>query len=439
MKQMPSTLYLFLKQEWITVGVYCVATLLFFMIVFAGGINSTAADRSGHQSITLLLMSMLSVFVGLYLGSGFLRLKQSPLWKILPSYKHTLVASLVAAAMLYAIVQSIAMFYADWSWPIALLAPPAITLLTAQAVIGSNLIMKVILPISPFVLFQLNYFYIDQNIILAFLLVVAIAAIYLNYINDKVESELTLGLMSSNIDQQLKSVSIQKINNIIGDFFIKLGVKNNFSNLSVALMRPKNRFGISSIFGSLIALFFFHSMEDGKIELEGLAAFMFTTILLGVFIELKMLAKQCKPFAHLYSGEDFWILKKKILSTLQRYILFQATIYIVGLSTLSFWLTHFIEPMTLIRYTLSVSLVGMIFLPAFLCLNWFTVNFKLISVVLLYVASAIVACGWFYDSTISTNLYLQIGLSLSGLILIGFLARLWWKTQPIELFFRTHG
>jgi hypothetical protein len=443
MKQMPSTLYIFLKQEWITVGVYCIATLLFFVIIFAGGHDSNSIDPSSrnisnHQFITILLISMLSIFVGLYLGSGFLRLKQSHLWKTLPSYKQTLVASFVAAAAIYAVIQSVPMVYAGWGLATALLAPTAVTLLTAQAVIGSNFMMKVILPVSPFVLFQLTQFEVNPTVILGLLVLFAGLAVYLNYHNKKIENQSTLGLMSGNLEQQLKSASFQKVNSWIGDIFIKLGVKNQSTNLAVALMRPNNRFGITSIVGSLLSLLFIYSMGDDKIEIEGLAAFMLTSIFLGVFIELKVLAKQCKPFAHLYSGKNYWVFKQKVLTTLQKYLVVQGAVYIILLSLLDVFLNDFVDSTLLVRYVITITLTALIFLPAFLCVNWSSINVKLLAVVLLYIASSIVLCGWLYKTQSVSYLYFQIGLTGAGLVVIASLARAWWKTQPIELFLRTH-
>jgi len=102
------------------------------------------------------MISMLSVFVGLYLGSGFLRLKQSYLWRTMPSYRENLITSLVVAATLYALLQLVPMRYVGWSWAISIFAPCCLTLLSAQLVIGNNLIMKFVLPASPFIIFQLN-------------------------------------------------------------------------------------------------------------------------------------------------------------------------------------------------------------------------------------------------------------------------------------------
>lgn len=439
MNQIPKTLLILLKQEWITVGVYCIATILFMLIIFTGEPELSAERLSGHQSVTLMLITMLSTFIGLYLGSGFLRLKQSFLWLTLPSYRHTLISSLVLAALFYGVIQYVAMSYALWSLPIALLAPPAITLLAAQAVIGKNLIMKVILPISPFVLFQLTQFNIDLLVILCLLLVLTCLAVFMNYSNDKIENESTLGLMSGNLEKQIQNSGLQKINYRIGDFFQKLGAKNLSTNLNVALMRPNNRFGISSVIGTVAVLLFFHAVGEANFEAEGLAALLMISVLIGVFLELKLLAKQCKPFAHLFSADTHWDFKQRIITTLQKFMMIQALSYILILMLLNIFLEGFVEIELASRYILSVTLVGLIFLPAFLCLNWFSINIKLLAVIISYATLSVSLCGWFYNYHSMSSLYSQMAATILLLILVQWLAKTWWKRQPIEYFFRAHG
>ncbi len=449
MKQIPSTLYLFLKQEWITLGVYVLATLLFFSIIFAGGnqssgISFSIADASQikiseHQLIALLLNAMLSVFMGLYLGSGFLRLRQSHLWNFLPSYKLTLIISFVLAALLYAVVQSIAMRYAGWGLFTALLATASITLLTAQAIIGNQLIMKVLLPISPFILFQLTRIEISIWIILILVVSLAILALYLNYHSKNNTKEPTFALISGNTVQQNKSLHFQKVNQWIGDFFLKLGIKNSSDNLAVALMRPNNRFGITSLIGTIGALLFFHQLDGSNLEVEGIAALMMISVLTGIFMELKLLARQCKPFAHLYSGNHYWEFKKRVVTTLQKHMLMQAFIYWVILMLLSFLISDFLEPLLVSRYILAVTLIALILIPAFLCLNWYSVNFSLIGVVGLFVLLSVTLCGWLYDYESPELMLMQMTATLILVFLLQKFAKTWWKKQAIEVFFKAYG
>ena len=439
MNQIPNTLFIFLKQEWITVGVYSISTILFMLIIFTGQPEVSSEGLSGHQSVTLMLISMLSIFIGLYLGSGFLRLKQSFLWLTLPSYRQAITSSLVLASMIYGLIQFVAMDYALWSWPIALLAPPAITLLAAQAVIGNNLIMKVILPISPFVLFQLTQFHVEPLVILLLLLTFASLAIFKNYSNDKIEHESTLGLMSGNLEKQLKNSGLQKVNYRIGDFFQKLGAKNLSTNLNVALMRPNNRFGVSSVIATVAVLLFFHAVGKAEFEPEGLAALLMISVLISVFLELKLLAKQCKPFAHLYSADTYWDFKQRIITTLRKYMIVQALAYILILTLLNIFLDGFIKMDLASRYITSVTLVGLVFLPAFLCLNWFSINFKLLAVIISFAIASVAMCGWLFDYQSMSVLFLQMAATTLILILVQWLAKIWWKRQPIEYFFRAHG
>ena len=77
MRKIISTLNIFLRQEWISVGVYFLATALFIIMIFNMGLNENPGDFSIEA---LTMISMLSFFVGIYIGSGFLKLQQSYLW-----------------------------------------------------------------------------------------------------------------------------------------------------------------------------------------------------------------------------------------------------------------------------------------------------------------------------------------------------------------------
>lgn len=439
MKRVLNTLSIFLRQEWITVSVYLVATVLFLFIIFTTGVDAEGESKEEHQRITILMISMLSIFVGLYLGSGFLRLKQSYLWQSLLTYRVNLVVSFIVGAAIYGLVQLIAMRYAGWSWAISLFVPWCVTLLAAQLVIGNNLVMKCILPASPFIIFQLTRFNVDMHLLLIVLILFASLAIYLNFNNKKALNDSTLGLMSGNLEQQMKSYGIQRLNNLIGDLFLKLGFKNRSKDLSVALMQPNNRYGVSTLIIANAILLVFYFMGQMKIEIEGLAALMLVSILIGIFIELKMLARQCKPFAHIYSGENFIHFKTQVLFMLQKHLLVQASLLVATTLFLNLFLSDFVEPLTLIKYVFAVAVVAIVFLPAMLCLNWFTINFKLLGVVIAYVALAVISCGWFYNFESSNIFIVQLTLTAIALITVRYLAKRWWNSYPMEQFMRVYG
>jgi hypothetical protein len=245
--------------------------------------------------------------------------------------------------------------------------------------------------------------------------------------------------MSGNLEQQMKSYGIQRLNNLIGDLFLKLVFKNRSKDLSVALMQPNNRYGVSPLIIANAILLVFYFMGQMKIEIEGLAALMLVSILIGIFIELKMLARQCKPFAHIYSGENFIHFKTQVLFMLQKHLLVQASLLVATTLFLNLFLSDFVEPLTLIKYVFAVAVVAIVFLPAMLCLNWFTINFKLLGVVIAYVALAVISCGWFYNFESSNIFIVQLTLTAIALITVRYLAKRWWNSYPMEQFMRVYG
>ncbi|MBV1911792.1 MAG: hypothetical protein KUG78_21040 [Kangiellaceae bacterium] len=436
MKNITSTLYIFLKQEWISVAVYFLATILFLFIIYTSGLGND--DPIGHQRITIMMISLLSLFIGIYLGSGFLRLKRSHLWQTLPHYRNNLVISFVSAAAIYGTLQTTAMLYSGWSFIIAWLAPICITLLAAQLVIGNNLIMKVILPASPFIIFQLNQYNVDYQLLLVILILFASLAVYLNYENKTVLSDATIGLMSGNMMQQLKNVRVQKFNILIATIFQALGVKYRKKDLSVAFLQPNNRYGVSSSIGVTFILLFFHLINDNQMELEGISGLMLLSILMGVLMELKLLAPQSKSLAHVYSQEQHQDFKARVLAMIERHVLVQSIVYGTLILLLNSMIEDFVEPLPLIRYVATAALSAIIFMPAFLCLSWVNINFKLLAVIICYFVTTIISFGWFYNRDTMDILFLQIIGTGILLVSIRYLSKVWWRRFSMEQFMRSY-
>jgi len=156
MKRIISTLNVFLRQEIISLIVYIIATVLIVFITTRMEPSINAAGIMEPPKVSLMMISMLSIFIGFYLGSGFLRLRQSHLWFTHSHYRMNLIYSLISAAILYGVIQFFALYHVGWSLAVSLIVPACVTLLTAQLIIASNIIMKFILPATPFILFQLN-------------------------------------------------------------------------------------------------------------------------------------------------------------------------------------------------------------------------------------------------------------------------------------------
>ncbi len=438
MKPVFSTLNVFLRQEWISVAVYTIATILFVGLVFISRTNTESQlEELAHKA--LLLMSMLSIFVGIYLGTGFLRLKQSHLWHIHPYYRSNLILSLVIAAFIYALIQFIALNHAGWHWYISLLAPICMTLLAAQFVIGNNLFMKFILPATPFILFQLKIYHFHDEMILLLLVIFTSLALYLNATNHKRINKNSLGLASGNMQQQLKSATVQKINAIVAELFLLVKLPIKSKDLSIALFQPANRYGLSSVFTATFCLTVLFAIDNGKLDVTTFSALLFGSMMMGVFIELKLQARQSKAIAHLFSDKKHLLFKQKVLRVVEKHIAIQAISYLTLLSAMGWFIEDFIEHQLLLKLGLTIAVIAVVFVPLMLCLNWFRINIKLIAAMLAYIGTGILYCGWQINHSLADIITLPAIAGAAALILLRWATWSLWKRQPVEQFMRVYG
>ena len=445
MKQIASTLNVFLRQEWISVIVYMIATALFIFMIFTT--DPTTNENGIKQPIdfALRLISMLSIFIGLYLGSGFLRLQQSHLWKTHQYYRINLINSLIIASLLYGSIQLIALLKAQWPLSVALIVPTCVTLLTTQIMIARHWIMKIIFPASPFILFQFVDYQTNLGLILTALLLITFAALYLTATNYNKPKSTALGLLSGNIKDQLTSPSMQKLNHLATFIFqwLKKIKPNRYASnkdFSIALLQPSNRYGIFSTIVAICTLLLLSSVGDtGKLQVEVFTAMILGSMVLSQFMDLQLLAKQSKPFSHLYSNKQHESFKRHVVKMVEKHTFFQGFNTLIALLILSLFMNDFAEPLLLIKMGLSIILVASSFIPFMLCLDWFKVNIKLIVAVLIYSALGIVFCGWQYEHEFIDLISLEGALLITALALIRWLSIHYWNKQPLEVFMRTYG
>ena len=439
MKRFLSTLNVFLRHEIISLVVYLIATILLVFITSRMEPSINAQGEIEPVKTSLLMISMLSIFIGLYLGSGFLRLRQSHLWFTHNHYRMNLIYSLVSAALIYGVIQFLTLYHIGWSIAVAAIAPVCVTLLTAQLVIARNLIMKFIFPALPFILYQLNSYDISINILLILLLALTILAIYLNSNNNSKPQNDYLGLMSGNIRQQMKAPSMQRLNRFSMLIMQTFRVKSNKADFSEALLQPSNRYGISSVF---LASFFFiviYLIGDKKLGINVFGIMILGSMMLNQFIDIQMLSRQPKPFAHLFSKDHHALFKHKTLLMLDKHVIIQAGLTILSLLLISFFVNGLLESLVLIKLGLAIMIIARAFAPLMLCLDWFNVNLKLIIVVAAYVLTGITFCGWLLENDLSQTYGLKALGGLALLILIRIGSTYLWKRQPIEQFMRVYG
>ena len=439
MKRILSTLNVFLKQEIISLVVYSIATVLIIVITFEMKPLTNGTGIKEPVRASLIIISMASVFVGLYIGGGFLRLRQSHLWFTHKHYRMNLIYSLISGALIYGVIQFFALYHAGWSLAVCLIAPACITILTAQLIIASNTVMKFIFPAMPFILLQLTSYEISINSILLLLLVFTGLALYLNANNSSKSLNDNLGLMSGNIRQQLKAPSMQKLNKLSINIMRIFKVKPRKGDLSEALLQPSNRYGISSVLIALTCLVFIFLIDSKKLEIEVFGVMILGSMMLNQFMDVQLLSRQPKPFAHLFSGKNHALFKRNTLSMLDKHVTIQAILTILSLLLIGLFVESFVKSLILIKLGITIILIARAFAPLMLCLNWFNINIKLIFVVGLYALTSIIFCRWLLLNNINEMYGLVVLGGLTLLVLLRAGSVYFWKRQPIEKFMQVYG
>jgi len=439
MKLILSTLNVFLRQDWITVGVYSVATAFFTFLIFNTEVSVSQDSIRESIAFQLLLIEMLSLFVGIYLGSGFLRLQQSLLWFTLKKYRITIVISLICAACLYGIIQFFALLHIGWSLQVSLLVPACITILHAQLVIVRNIIMKFFLPSTPFFLYQLSNFNVNIDLLLFVLVLITSAALYFNASTKSNKANVALALFSGNTKQQMMNPSSQKLNNITEKLVEVLKLKTKPKSLAMLLLQPTNRSGIVNTTIICLVLIVFYFINNGKLDISAFAIMMMGSTTLSVYMDIQLLSAQSKPIAHLYSKHKHYQFKQKIISMLDKHLVFQASLVIITLLSLNLFLNNFVEPIILLKLGITLILITMVFAPLMLCLNWFKINIKLIISILAYGVTGVLFCRWQFQHDLSELIGLPIIVGIVLLALVRTLSMSIWKRQSIEQFMRTYG
>jgi hypothetical protein len=440
MKQIASTLNVFLRQEWITVATYFIATIFFLFMIFQIGTNVAEDGKREYAFIALLMITMLSFFMGIYLGTGLLRLQQSHLWQLHERYRLTLITSFVSGAFLYGLIQLYPMLYAGWAWYIAALAPPCITLLAAQLVVGNHIVMKIIFPASPFILFQLTHYDATDEIILILLIAITLLALVINSKNRRVANAATLGLVNGSMQNQIKNIYTQKLNSIVADIYHNIISTSSSKSFNTALVPPISRYGFIPVVTILVCIILMHFVDgDNKVDNAAFAVMMMGSMIMGSFIELKQNARQTKPIVHLYSQDHHSTYKSTILKIVDRHVTTQTILLIVAMLLVNIFIQDFVSPLLMIKMGFTVTLVAGAFLPLMLCLNWFKLNFKLIATLLLYFSIGVVTLQWQYKHELIDLLSLEALIGLIMIISIRLSSTYLWRRQAVEQFMRVYG
>ncbi len=440
MKQITRTLNIFLQQSWITAGAIILILAVLNALIFL--VHEEPAE-SFEKSLrfSVFVNSVISVFVGIYLGGGVIKLKQTPMWTIYSHYKKNLLSSFFIAALLIGTIQSISLLYSGWDIATAILGPTAIIILTAQILTGKNIIMMLLFPAAPFILFQLTHYQVSNFHILVLLVSFASLAIFTMDSNRKlVWSPASIFNFSQNVKLQFNNPLLNRTNNWCVDFLQKFINTSPKGKIAVALIHPSTRYGISLLVSSLL-IFFFMQLDDknGLSPLIIFSAYIIAFLPITLLMEVQALSKQTKSFVHVLSSDQhgyFKILIAKMVD--QRMIILTSlfTLFVIILASL-FQQTD--EIFLVIRFSITITLIFMAMQPLMLCLDWFNIGFKLLLAMSIYALSVFLLCRWHFQHELSELLSLEVLAVAILLISIRLISIRYWKRQPMEIFMRTFG
>jgi hypothetical protein len=171
---------------------------------------------------------------------------------------------------------------------------------------------------------------------------------------------------------------------------------------------------------------------------------IFTTMILGSmilnqFMDLQLLAKQSKPFSHLYSKNKHQAFKRHVINMVNKHAFFLGFNTLITLLVINLFIKDFSDSLLLIKMAMTITLIASSFIPFMLCLDWFKINLKLIIAVITYTAVAIVFCSWQYEHELIDLISLEGGLAITTLVFIRWISTGYWNKQPLEVFMRTYG
>jgi len=156
-------------------------------------------------------------------------------------------------------------------------------------------------------------------------------------------------------------------------------------------------------------------------------------------MDLSLLARQSKPFSHLFANNQHRLFRKKILTMNDKHVAIHASLTIITFILVSLVLDDFANITLLTRMGLTISLIAMAFTPIMMTLSWFNLNAKLLLVLGSYAYIGFIFCKWQFQHTLQDLISFPVLIALLSLLAIRIVLTYLWKRQSIEIFMRAYG
>lgn len=362
---------------------------------------------SVYKLKSISLFFIISVFSGVYLAGGLVNLKKNYLWKNSKKYKNsilngyfiiTFVVSMIVVTGLYPILANDKLI---------LLLPLCMSVFASQMVLGKNILFKILVTPVPFVIAQLYRFNIGLDVIIFLIVIATVILIYTMYkntfytfglyvnVDEKKSSSNTVALMTTG----LNASHLNSINYHIGLIVVKWITKSK-RLIDWAILMPHTRLTIITLF---YVVFMFSAMlflnEKVRPLLQFFAVMLLSMIIIGILIESSNLFRQTKTIAHVFVGSQHRQLKNKILLALDKNIMFNILIFVIGILLVIKILSITIIFKTLILSFLAISIFSLSVYPYLLCLNWVNLSTMLIVSMFIYALLIYTIIKWIYTNT----------------------------------------
>jgi hypothetical protein len=134
--------------------------------------------------------------------------------------------------------------------------------------------------------------------------------------------------------------------------------------------------------------------KDGEKLTEAFAFLFLSTSLISVLMESRLLIRQTKTIAHLFSGVDHRQLRNKILFSLDKNFLINSIVFVIGLLVMTQIFSIPLDIFKLFIFSVTIIVTALAYYPFLLCFQWINITFSLVLAVCLYAAMIFIAARW---------------------------------------------
>jgi len=434
MKQIRKSLWILLTHSYATLA--SIVVLMLVLIVLQNYNTEHMSDNKAYQMGLIINITVMS-FLGIYLGSALLKMKQYYLWKMHSTYRISLITAFVIITLIAALMLMPFQLKDSFQISSVFVISFCLAFYSAFIVLGKSKLHQLVIMAIPFGLYQLKIAGVDEGLVLILL---AISTMFLiNYMfQENSYGQVTTGELFSVdalVSTSTKSLFMTKINHQLGLLVIKWILKSK-KDLSWAIFTPQTKIGLGALFNvALIAVFYLFT-NDEKFPFSSMLMLFFITSLFAIIIESRNNIAQTKKFAHIFSGNNHRYLKNQILFSVDKMMVFTGLVFYVASLLLIKLLGAKFEFVDFSLSILATLLLTLAYHPILMSIKWIKVTWALIIFTVIYAVLAMLTNAWINSSLIGEfNVFAVIAFIIIGIAIRGFTESVFTK-KSMEILFR---